>query len=166
MEGKVKISSVLSKFSVISVDYNNSWKKKYAKEKFTHSLVTDLSESDLDKFLDRLREVDLFVMGNKASSKGEKVTGERLYRDVIGRVNEGVTKTRRSVVFGSAGEVRPVGDDAYDAWSGFQVIDIDCKDPVVAGLLRRRRSVGSSTVPGLWPPSSPPRVVGFISTLV
>ena len=87
MEGKVKISSVLSKFSVISVDYNNSWKKKYAKEKFTHSLVTDLSESDLDKFLDRLREVDLFVMGNKASSKGEKVTGERLYRDVIGRVN-------------------------------------------------------------------------------
>ena len=136
MEGKVKISSVLSKFSVISVDYNNSWKKKYAKEKFTHSLVTDLSESDLDKFLDRLREVDLFVMDNKSSSKGEKVTGERLYRDIIDRVNEGVNKIRRSVVFGSAGEARPVGDEAYDAWSGFQVIDIDCKDPVVATLIK------------------------------
>lgn len=136
MDGKVKISSVLNKFRVISVDYNNSWKKKYAKEKFTSAMVTDLSESDLDKFLDRLREVDVYIQTNKSSAQGEKGTGEDLYWNVIRRVNSDVPKTSRSVVFGTTQNRRPVGEEAFANWSGFQVIDIDCKDPVVANLIK------------------------------
>ena len=136
MESKVKISSVLSKFSVISVDYNNSWKKRYAKEKFTSAMVTDLSGEELDKFLDRLREVDMYIQTNKSSAQGEKSTGEDLYWNVIRRVNSDVPKTRRSVVFGTTQNRRPVGEEAFANWSGFQVIDIDCKDPVVAQLIK------------------------------
>jgi hypothetical protein len=74
----------------------------------------------------------------KATTNGRIITLKDLIDIITDPRNKDIKKIDRKVVYTSANGERPIGQQAYDMWGGFQVIDMDIKDEQYAKCFKRQ----------------------------
>ncbi len=113
-----------------------SWKQKYVKEKFSNDNILECTKEERQSFISRLTESSITIAPNVRSMKGEVKQLKDLVNEIVDRKNRNILKTARKMVFSSDNGERPVGDQGYLHWNGFQLIDMDIKDPDMAARLK------------------------------
>lgn len=126
----------LQAYRVQSVPSTLSWKQKYVKETFSDDNILKCSQEERQRFIVRLTESKITIAPNVKSMTGDVKQLKDLVNEIVDSRNKNVLKTNRKMVFSSDNGTRPVGDEGYMHWDGFQLIDMDIKDSEVTKKLK------------------------------
>ena len=126
----------LQAYRVQSVPSTLSWKQKYVKETFSDDNILKCSAEERQRFIVRLTESKITIAPNVKSMTGDVKQLKDLVNEIVDKKNRNVQKTNRKMVFSSDNGTRPVGDEGYMHWDGFQLIDMDIKDADVTKQLK------------------------------
>lgn len=132
----ISLEQSLQAYRVMNTPTKYSWKQHWAQEMFDLDNAMELDESDWKHFSKRLRECNISIMPSITSHNGVIATFEDLISIIIDPNNKNVDKTCRKVAYGTTNGKRPVADEAWELWNGFQVIDMDIKDEYIANKLK------------------------------
>jgi hypothetical protein len=126
----------LQAYRVMNTPTQYSWKQHWAQEEFDSPDMMDLDPIDRRQYFKRLEECNISILPNKTAREGVKCTLKNLVETLIDPNNKKVIKDQRKVVYSASNGVRPIGEDAFNMWNGFQVIDMDIKNEVTAKKLK------------------------------
>ena len=133
---KITLEQSLQAYRVQSVPSTLSWKQKYVKETFSDDNIIKCPVDERKRFLVRLTESSITIAPNVKSMTGEVKQLRDLVNEIVDVRNRNVQKTNRKMVFSSDNGTRPVGDEGYMHWDGFQLIDMDIKDAEITKQLK------------------------------
>jgi hypothetical protein len=136
MNKNISLEQSLQAYRVMNTPTRYSWKQHWAQEEFEHNDMLKLDESDKRQYYKRLEECDISIMHSITATSGIKCTLLDLVNTIISNDNKGLPKSKRKVVYSTSTGERPTGNKAYELWNGFQVIDMDIKNPTVADELK------------------------------
>ena len=132
----ISLEQSLQAYRVMNTPTKYSWKQHWAQEMFDLDNAMELDESDWKHFSKRLRECNISIMPSITSHNGAIATFEDLISIITDPNNKNVDKTYRKVAYGTTNGKRPVADEAWELWNGFQVIDMDIKDEYITNKLK------------------------------
>lgn len=135
-QNRISLEQSLKAYQVMHAPAKFSWKQHWAKETFSSPDMLSCSEEEQLQFKKRLKECNITLCTGIKALKGDSVTLDKVVDTITDINNKNIPKTYRKAIFSSATGVRPVGDNAYDIWNGFQVIDMDIKDADMANKLK------------------------------
>ena len=133
---KISLEQSLKAYQVMHAPAKFSWKQHWAQETFSSPDMLSCSEDEQEQFKKRLKECQITLCTGIREHSGTPVTLDVVISTITNSVYKSVPKTRRKVIFSTSNGVRPTGDNAYDIWNGFQVIDMDIKDAEMAKKLK------------------------------
>ena len=136
MAKDISLEQSLQAYRVMNTPTQYSWKQHWAQEEFDSNDMLELDEFDRKQYSKRLKECDISIMPNITSTTGSKATLHDLISILCDPQNKNLLKSKRKVVYSTSNGERPVGNKAYELWNGFQVIDMDIKDEVIAEQLK------------------------------
>ena len=137
MAKDISLDKSLQAYRVMNTPTKYSWKQHWAQEEFDSNDMLELDEFDKKQYSKRLKECEISIMPSITAIVGSKATLFDLVSTIIDSKNKGIVKTNRKVVYSTADGTRPVGNKAFELWNGFQVIDMDIKDEVIAEKLKK-----------------------------
>ena len=132
----ISLEQSLQAYRVMNTPTIYSWKQHWAQETFDTNDMLELNEIDRKQYSKRLKECDMSIMSSITDSSGSKCTLYDVINTIINPNNKNLLKSKRKVVYSTSTGERPVGNKAYELWNGFQVIDMDIKDKVIADKLK------------------------------
>lgn len=135
---KISLEQSLKAYQVMHAPAKFSWKQHWAQETFSSPDMLSCSPEEQEQFKKRLKECNITMCTGIKSLSGDAVTLDTVVSTIISPENKNIPKTHRKAIFSTSDGVRPVGDAAYDAWNGFQVIDMDIKDAKMAKALKTK----------------------------
>lgn len=139
MSKNISLEKSLLAYKVMHTPTEFSWKQYWAKETFKNDELFKCSEEEQKQFQARLEECYLTLMPSiKATTNGRIITLKDLIDIITDPRNKDIKKIDRKVVYTSANGERPIGQQAYDMWGGFQVIDMDIKNEEYAKCFKRQ----------------------------
>lgn len=133
---QTSLEQSLQAYRVMNTPTQYSWKQHWAQEEFDSPNMMDLDAIDRRQYFKRLEECNISILRNKTSHTGAKCTLKDLVEILTDPNNKNVIKDQRKVVYSTSNGVRPTGEDAFQMWNGFQVIDMDIKDENIAKKLK------------------------------
>lgn len=136
MAKDISLDKSLQAYRVMNTPTKYSWKQHWAQEEFDTNDMLELDEFDRIQYSKRLKECEISIMQSITATSGSKATLYDLVSIIIDPQNKNLPKTKRKVVYSSANGTRPVGNKAFEFWNGFQVIDMDIKDEIIAEKLK------------------------------
>lgn len=119
-------------YRVLSAPANMSWKQHWVNDTFSHDCLRDCDDFEKVQFDKHLKECQVSIMSSIRASQGRATDLSELVHMVTDPTFKGISKASRQVIYSSANGERPIGKKAYDLWRGFQVVDMDIKDPELA----------------------------------
>ena len=128
MSNKISLEQALQAYRVMHTPAKFSWKQHWAQETFSSPDLLSCTEDERAQFVKRLQECNVTICKGATTKVGRPVTLEDVLDILTDPNNRNVKKTERYTVYGSSDGNRPTGEEAYNMWNGFQVIDIDVKD--------------------------------------
>lgn len=135
---KISLEQSLKAYQVMHAPSKFSWKQYWAQEKFSSPDMLSCSVDEQEQFKKRLKECGITMCTGIKALSGDAVTLNEVVSTITNPSNKNIPKTQRKAIFSTSNGVRPTGDTAYDIWNGFQVIDMDIKDAVMAKKLKHR----------------------------
>ena len=126
----------LQAYRIMNTPTQYSWKQHCAQEEFDEDDMLLLDERDRAQFSKRLKECEISIMPSITSKEGKTGTLYDLVNTIIDPSNKNVTKSNRKVVYSTNDGIRPIGDEGWMKWNGFQVIDMDIKNEEIAKKLK------------------------------
>lgn len=132
----ISLEQSLQAYRVYHTPSDMTWKQHYASERFSNDNILKCPEDERKKFMTRLMESPITIAPNIKAREGQVCYLKDLINTVVNPANKSLTKINRRVVYSSSTGVRPIGKAAFDLWNGFQVIDMDIKDGVIATKLK------------------------------
>jgi len=132
----ITLEQSLQAYRVMNSPTSLSWKQHWAQEIFSSPDYMECSEEEREQFSKRLRECQATICTNIKQSQGISCTLEELVKTIISPTNKDCTKINRKVIYSTSNGERPIGKKAFELWNGFQVIDMDIKDEVIAKELK------------------------------
>ena len=136
--GKISLEQSLKAYRVMHAPAKFSWKQHYANETFSSPDMLSCTEDEQVQFKKRLKECNVTLTQGITSLSGTPVTLDRVVDILTNPANKNIDKIKRNAVYGTSDGTRPTGDNAYDVWNGWQVIDMDIKDRDMAKTLKNR----------------------------
>lgn len=136
--GKISLEQSLKAYQVMHAPAKFSWKQHYANEKFSSSDLLSCNENEQSQFNKRLKECMVTVTDSITSTTGNAVTLDYVINILKDFKNKNIKKIYRNVIYSSSNGIRPTGEEAYDLWNGWQVIDMDIKDASMAKALKSK----------------------------
>lgn len=136
--GKISLEQSLKAYRVMHAPAKFSWKQHYANETFSSPDMLSCTEEEQVQFKKRLKECNVTLTQGITSLSGTPVTLDRVVDILTNPANKNIDKIKRSAIYGTSDGTRPTGDNAYDIWNGWQVIDMDVKDRDMAKALKNR----------------------------
>ena len=136
MAENISLEKSLQAYRVLNTPTKLSWKQHWAQETFSHNDLLECDGSERRQFAKRLEECEVTICAGITRHEGDVCTLKDLVRILVDPNNKKVNKTNRKVIYGTSNGKRPVGNDAYKMWNGFQVIDMDIKDTELAKKLK------------------------------
>lgn len=128
MNKNVSLEKSLLAYKVMHVSTEMSLKQYWATETFSNDQLFKCTQEEIEKFSERLEECYLTMFTSiKATSGGKIISLKELIDILTDPKRKDIKKIDRNVVYTSNNGERPIGQKAYDLWSGFQVIDMDIK---------------------------------------
>lgn len=136
--GKISLEQSLKAYRVMHAPSKFSWKQHYANETFSSPDMLSCTEEEQVQFKKRLKECNVTLTQGITSLSGTPVTLDRVVDILTDPANKNIDKIKRSAIYSTSDGTRPTGDNAYDIWNGWQVIDMDIKDHNMAKALKNR----------------------------
>lgn len=133
---KLTLEQSLEAYRVHSTPVNLSWKQHYVNETFSNDNILLCDEEERARFRERLTESQITIVPNVKRSVGEVHNLSKLINMICDEKYSNVEKANRSVIFSSHDGTRPVGENGYLSWNGFQLIDLDIKSVDIARELK------------------------------
>ena len=137
MSSNVSLEQALQSYRVMNTPTKYSWKQHWAQETFSNDDAMLLDEDERKQFSKRLEECQATLFPNIYAREGTIGTLRDLVHTAIDPQNRSIQKTSRKVIYSTSTEQRPVGDNAYELWNGFQVIDLDIKNADYAREIKK-----------------------------
>ena len=138
MANNISLEQALKSYQVMHSPARYSWKQHWAQEKFSSPDLFLCTEDEKEQYKKRLKECTVTLTNNVKSTNGQMVTLDSVLDILTNPKNKKIQKINRNVVFGTSNGVRPVGDNAYELWNGWQVIDLDIKNADIAKKLKAK----------------------------
>ena len=135
---RISLEQSLKAYQVMHSPSKFSWKQHWAKEKFSSPDMFNCSDEEQEQFKKRLKECTITMCDGIKALSGDVVTLDKVVSTITDVNNKNIQKINRKVIFSTSTGNRPVGDNAYDTWNGFQVIDMDIKDANMAKQLKTK----------------------------
>lgn len=133
---KTSFADTLTEFSQISKDYeelnNDIVFKKYSSpdfDKCTH-------EEQEDFINEQAQFIECLVINSVYDHQGMVWGWHEIFYFMRDPEYAKTPKINRRMMFTKSDTIRPTGDNAFDTWNGFQVIDLDIKDEKLAKALK------------------------------
>lgn len=135
---ELSLDKVLQSYRVMHTPSEYSWKQHWVSEKFSSNDYYKCTIDERKQFIKRLDECKITICDNVKLTQGQSCTLKDLLSNVVNMSNKDIKKSERKVVYSSSNGQRPIGQNAYDIWDGFQVIDMDIKDAEIASKLKNK----------------------------
>lgn len=137
-EEKQSFTDILKSYGVISADYYNKFaNNKRGDFQYSSYNFNDCPGEERVQFArEQLATLRVLVTNNIKQLTGNVVDWWYVYALLYNAEYSKVEKTKRKVVFSTEGTDRPIGEKAYLAWNGLQIIDLDIKDADIAEKLK------------------------------
>lgn len=136
MNNELTLEQSLQAYRVLNTPTNLSWKQHWVQETFSHDNLMDCTEDEKQQFAKRLQECDITICKGIKQTAGQVCTLNDLVNILVDPANKNTPKISRSVVYSTSNGERPIGKKAFEIWNGFQVIDMDIKNDVLANNLK------------------------------
>lgn len=136
MQEQLSLEKILEGYRVYHTPINLTWKQHLVNEKFSNVDFLLCGEDERNNFSKRLQESFVTICPNIRSSQGQLCDLNNLIHIITNPSNSNINKMDRNVVYSSNNGNRPVGQNAVNAWSGFQIIDMDIKSEEMAMALK------------------------------
>lgn len=133
---KLSIEQALQSYRVMHHPAHLSWKQHWVQEAFSDINILKCPDDERKQYTKRLKECRITICPHIKASQGSACTMNELLELIVDKKNADCKKDDRKVVFGSADGNRPVGQNAFLIWNGFQVVDLDIKDAELAKKLK------------------------------
>lgn len=131
------LDKALQSYRVMNTPTKLSWKQHWAQETFSNDDAILLSPDERKQFSKRLEECQVTLFKNIYSHHGTICTLRELVNTAVNPKYKDIQKTNRQCIFNTSTEDRPVGENAFELWNGFQVIDLDIKSEQLAKALKQ-----------------------------
>ena len=138
MANNISLEQSLKAYQVMHAPARYSWKQHWAQERFSSPDLLLFTDAEREQYNKRLKECTVTLTNNVKSTNGQAVTLDTVLDILTNPANKKIQKINRNVVFGTSNGTRPVGDDAYELWNGWQVIDLDIKNAEMAKKLKAK----------------------------
>ena len=136
MSKDITLEQSLQAYRVLNTPAKYSWKKHWVDEEFSDIDLLKCDKMEKKQFAKRLRECDITICDSIRATTGSKYTLVDLIGTIVNIDNKGLIKDKRKVIYSTSNGERPVGKKAFELWNGFQVIDMDIKDEIIAEKLK------------------------------
>lgn len=136
MAQPVSLEKALQSYRLLSAPAKMSWKQHYADEEFSSPDRLLCDEYEQKQFSKRLEECNITICDSITAKEGKVCTLVDLVDLLSSPANKDIPKIHRKVLYSTDNGIRPIGNHAFELWNGFQVIDMDIKDAVLAGELK------------------------------
>lgn len=137
MAKDITLEQSLQAYRVLNTPAKYSWKKHWVDEEFSNIDLLNCDKFEKKQFSKRLRECNVTICDNIKMHNGNICTFVDLIGTIVNLNNKGIRKDNRKVIYSTSNGERPVGKKAFELWNGFQVIDMDIKDEVMADNLKK-----------------------------
>ena len=135
---RVSLDKVLEAYRMRHIPVEMFWKQHYINESFSSDNAMDLTKEEKNRYVERLKESKVTIFDNiKQTTGGHQCTLLDVLKTIISPSNKNIPKVNRRVLYTSANGERPIGANAYNMWSGLQIIDMDIKDASMAVKLKK-----------------------------
>lgn len=136
MAKDITLEQSLQAYRVMNAPTSLSWKQHWAQETFSDVDYMNCNEAEQRQFHKRLQECQVTICSSIRQTQGETKTLEDLVNTIIDPANKDIAKINRKVIYSTSNGERPIGKKAFELWNGFQVIDMDIKDTILAQKLK------------------------------
>lgn len=137
MSSNISLEQALQSYRVMNTPTKFSWKQHWAQETFSNDDAMLLDEDERIQFSKRLEECQATLFPNLYTSVGTIGTLKDLVHIATNPEFKHTVKTNRQVIYSTSTTQRPVGDNAFQLWNGFQVIDLDIKNASLAQAIKK-----------------------------
>jgi len=131
------LEKALQAYRVMNTPTKYSWKQHWAQETFSNDDALLLDEDERRQFSKRLEECQITLFPNIYSHEGTICTLKELINTVVDPKLKSIQKTNRKCIFNTKTTQRPIGENAFDLWNGFQVIDLDIKNEKLSKEIKK-----------------------------
>ena len=136
-KNSISLEKALEAYRAKHVPVELTWKQHFVNEHFSSDSAIQLEPDEKRQYVKRLVECNVTIFDSiKQTTGGHVCTLLDLLKTLISPDNKNVTKINRRVIYPTSNGERPIGKTAFDLWNGFQVIDMDIKDEVIAKKLK------------------------------
>lgn len=134
-----KILAALEQYRLLSTPIKLSWKKYWVslEDTLSSDLFFKLSLDEQQQNINRFKESCITLCPNIKSREGKKTTIWDVINIIKDLKNQNIQKTNRQVLYSSHNGIRPIGQNAWNLWNGFQAIDLDIKNAELAVELKK-----------------------------
>ena len=134
---KISLEKALEAYRAKHVPVEYTWKQHFVNETFSSDSAIELTPEEKVRYVKRLVECNVTIFDSiKATKGGHICTLLDLLKTLTDIKNKDITKINRKVIYSTSNGERPIGKTAFDLWNGFQVIDMDIKNEVMAKKLK------------------------------
>ena len=136
MSNNISLEQSLQAYRVMNTPTKLSWKQHWAQETFSNSDLLKCTPDERRQYEKRLLECPITIANGIRAQEGPVCTLSDLVRTIVNPENRNIAKINRKVIFSTATGKRPIGNEAFTMWNGFQVIDMDIKSEEIAEQLK------------------------------
>ena len=133
---KISLEQALQSYRVMYTPAYLSWKQHWVQETFSDINILKCPDDERKQYTKRLKECRITICPHIKAMQGMACTMNELMNLIVDPNNANCKKDNRKVVYGSADGDRPVGQNAFLIWNGFQVVDLDIKDAELAQKIK------------------------------
>ena len=136
MQKNITLEQSLQAYRVMNTPARLRWKQHWAQEAFSNKDLLLCDKMERKQFSKRLLECNVTICDNIRAKQGTASTLYDVMQLVINPSNKNVNKNDRKVVYSTNDGTRPIGEEGFLSWNGFQVIDMDIKNEEIAKKLK------------------------------
>lgn len=131
------LTGVLSSFSQMSKDYSEFTNNRGDEFSYSSYKFDECSEEERDNYINNeLQFIECLVLDNIYNMRGTVRNWYEIYSLMKNPSYKNIIKKNRRVIYSCTSNNRPVGENSYMTWNGFQIIDLDIKNSDFAERLK------------------------------
>ncbi len=131
------ITQIYDEFKCLNDDYEEFKESLNQPYKYSSYDYNSLSNEERDDFnRSELNVIDVLLCNKIYDTKGSVIPFKNIFALIHSPRYKDIEKKNRMAMYPTSNSNRPIGDNAYLMWNGFQVIDLDIKDKNIADKLK------------------------------
>lgn len=132
----ISIQEAIEQYRLVSTPTELAIYKDKQRPTLSSEIYSKLTEFEKELFNPEWNQSCSTIIKSNKLKEGQQITIQNLYNIIINPSNKNIPKNTRSLIYSSYNGERPVGNNAYMIWNGFQIIDMDIKDRAISEYIK------------------------------